>query len=477
MAVSKARALRSTSLLGGASVANLVIGLARTKIVALLVGAAGLGLIGIFQNFMNAATALGGVGLATAAPREIAAQSATNGSGGEALARRAVIIGSLGLGLVSAILIFLCRNPIADAVLGSSSYGPTIGWLGVGVGLSVVYAGQSGVLSGLQRIGDLAQVTLVGAVLGSIAGVAAIWLIPSVGILLYVISAPAAAVLTAWLYSLRLPRSGRTNGGVSRLTAIWRDLVTLGVATMAGSFVAAAGPLLVRIAIGDRMGLHELGLFQASWALAAVYLGIVLQAMSADYFPRLTRDIDNPSATTTAVNEQTEIALLLGGPVILAVMGGAPLVLHLLYASEFEAAAAMLRWQMLGDVLKLMSWPLGFVLLASRRGFVFLGVELLGTAVFVGGTLLLLDRLGFVAAGIGYALMYAIYLPALFMICRRQIGFHWSQTIMRNAALLFAAAVVVLLASTYGDWPGIIAGALGAGLFGIRALARVGAKE
>lgn len=477
MRTSQQSTLRAIGLMGSASAANLVIGLVRMKIVALLVGAAGVGLLGIFQNFMTAAAALGGLGLATAAPREIAAQSAANGPAGEALAKRAVVTASVGLGLLSAILIFVLRNPIASAVFGSVSYGSAIAWLGIGVGLSIIYAGQSGLLSGLQRIGDLAQVTLFGAVLGSIVGVAAIWLIPAAGILIYVISAPAAAVVVAALYALRLPRLARSNADGASLVGIWRDLITLGVATMAGSFVAAAGPLLVRIAIGDRMGLHELGLFQASWSLAAVYLAIVLQAMSADYFPRLTRDIDDPAAATAAVNAQTKIALLLGGPVILAIMGGAPLILHLLYASEFQAAASMLRWQMLGDVLKLMSWPLGFVLLASRRGMVFLAVELLGTAVFVGGTLLLLERFGFVAAGVSYALMYAIYLPALFAICRRQIGFSWEGRVLRDAALLFATAGLVLLIASYGDWPGIVAGGLSASVFGVRALAHLRAAR
>jgi len=465
-------ALRSTGLMGSASAANLLIGLARMKIVALLVGAAGVGLLGIFQNFMTAAAALGGLGIATAAPREIAAQSAAQGVSGETLARRAVMAGSIALAVIAVAAISLCRGWIAQLVLGTPDYGAAIGWLGIGVALSIIYAGQSGILSGLQRIADLAQVTLFGAVLGSIVGVLAVWLIPSDGILIYVLAAPAAAVLVGGLYLLRLPRP-RSAVGAGKIGPVWRDLVTLGAATMAGSFVAAAGPLLIRVAIGDRMGLHELGLFQASWALAAVYLGVVLQAMSADYFPRLTREITDPLAATKAVNEQTEIALLLGGPVILAVMGGAPLILHLLYASEFQAAAAMLRWQMLGDVLKVMSWPLGFVLLASRRGLAFFAVELLGTAVFVGTTLLLLDRLGFVAAGVGYTILYAAYLPALFAICRRQIGFRWEVPVLRDAVLLFVAAVIVMAVADVGELAGLIAGGSAAAGFGLRALSRL----
>ena len=475
MTATQKAALRSTTLMGAASITNLVLGIVRVKAVALLVGATGLGVIGLLQNLMTAAAAIGGLGLSASAPREIAAQSETGGPAAEMTVRRAVVSASIALGILTAILMFLFRGLIARLVLGDPALGAAIGWLGFGVALSVIYAGQAALLSGLQRISDLARATIAGALLGSIIGVAAVWVAPAAGLLVYVIAAPACSVAAALFFTPRIPKHGTDAASLARTAAIWRDLVSLGAATMVGSFIAASGPLVVRIVIGDRVGLHELGLFQASWAIASVYLGIVLQAMSADYFPRLSRMIADRPAALRLVNEQTELALLLGGPIILVVLGAAPSILQILYAREFGAAAAMLRWQMLGDVLKIMSWPVGFVLLAQRRGITFLMLELLATVVFVGATIILLDRMGYTAAGVGYLLMYAIYLPVLYGVCRRQIAFRWESRIVIEGLVLAAVGALLFLIASYDERWGLAVGTIAAVSFGLRSVRRVGA--
>jgi len=65
------------------------------------------------------------------------------------------------------------------------------------------------------------------------------------------------------------------------------------------------------------------------------YLGFVLGAMATDYYPRLTAAISDTATATRLVNEQTEVALLLCAPVLLAMLGLAPWVIHLLYSAEF----------------------------------------------------------------------------------------------------------------------------------------------
>ena len=65
-------------------------------------------------------------------------------------------------------------------------------------------------------------------------------------------------------------------------------------------------------------------------------------------------------------------------------IGFAPLVLQILYSSEFVVAAELLRWQIMGDVLKIISWPLGYLLLARGRGKTYMAGEAVATAAFVG---------------------------------------------------------------------------------------------
>ncbi len=55
--------LRSSSIMGAASVANVVISLVRMKIVAILLGPAGIGLVGLLQHLMQAGASVAAMGL------------------------------------------------------------------------------------------------------------------------------------------------------------------------------------------------------------------------------------------------------------------------------------------------------------------------------------------------------------------------------------------------------------------------------
>ncbi|NBY36084.1 MAG: hypothetical protein EBQ59_01305 [Verrucomicrobia bacterium] len=74
-----ARILRSSALMGGAQVVTLGIGFVRTKIVALLIGPSGVGLVGVLTAFNGNITALAGWGLGTSGVRTIAGSATRRG--------------------------------------------------------------------------------------------------------------------------------------------------------------------------------------------------------------------------------------------------------------------------------------------------------------------------------------------------------------------------------------------------------------
>ena len=50
--------LKSSSIIGGASVINILIGLVRTKIIAVLLGPTGIGLVSLYTGLLSTATAV-----------------------------------------------------------------------------------------------------------------------------------------------------------------------------------------------------------------------------------------------------------------------------------------------------------------------------------------------------------------------------------------------------------------------------------
>lgn len=469
--------MRSSSIIGGASVANIAIGLVRTKLAAMLLGPAGIGLIGLYTNLVSAASTLAGLGFGTVGTRQIAEAAGSGEVQKIAIARRALFWGTMGLALVGALVFWLLRYPVSVHVIGNRMQEGEVGWLALGVALSVAAASQGALLRGLRRIGDVARATVVSSVFSTVLGVGALLLWGRSGLLVYVLAIPLASFLVGHWFVGRLPRIEVDAAGVRDMTAQWSVMARLGFAFMVAGLAGTIGTLVVRSMVQRELGEPALGHFQAAWVISMQYIGFVLGAMGTDFYPRLTAVIGDRSAASTLVNEQTEVALLLSSPVVLAMAALAPWVIDLLYTPDFREAVAVLRWQLIGDVLKIASWPLGFVMLAAGAGRIFVVTQWSAALIFAGSSELLTPHFGLPATGVAFMLMYLTVLLLNFISARRRIGFRWRRSVLLLTILITVSVATVAILSI--EWP-----LLGAGIgvatscaAGIGAIRRLHAKD
>jgi len=84
--------LRSSSIIGGASVLNVLIGMVRTKFVAVLLGPSGVGLMGVYTAITGLISVVSGMGIGNSGVRHIAE---AHGTGDEEQNARTVITLSL----------------------------------------------------------------------------------------------------------------------------------------------------------------------------------------------------------------------------------------------------------------------------------------------------------------------------------------------------------------------------------------------
>jgi PST family polysaccharide transporter len=230
--------------------------------------------------------------------------------------------------------------------------------------------------------------------------------------------------------------------------------------------------------IVKELGLHQAGLFQASFAISSLNVALLLAAMIPDYYPRLSAAADDKHSFNRMVNEQVHVGLILAAPALAFLALAAPLALHLLYTSEFKDAALLLRLQIIGDAMRVLGWALGFALLARKLSWSYLIVEVTFTAAFLPLMWLLIPRIGLVGAGLSYLLAYSITLPTGIFLSARNAGVKVER---RNVTML--VGLVAVLSSIAGlsvvnDVATILFGTLcviAVGLLSLRELSRVGA--
>jgi len=200
---------------------------------------------------------------------------------------------------------------------------------------------------------------------------------------------------------------------------------------------------MVRVIVLRKLGSEAMGLYQSAWTVGGLYISFILQAMGADFYPRLTASANDNTTCNRMVNEQVRVGLLLAGPGVIATLTCAPLVTALFYSSRFHAAAGVLRWFCLGTTLQVITWPLGFISLAKARATLFFWSDFSWTAVYLLLSWVCLTYCGLNGAGIAYFAAYVFHAIITYPIARYLSGFRWSrQNAITGLSLLLVIGLV-----------------------------------
>ena len=413
--------IRSTLIMGGSSVINVALGIVRYKVIALLLNPAGLGLEGVFRSISALALTIFGMGISESGARQVALAYKEGNSSHittihSALKRIALLLGILGTGLL-----LMFRKEISFFTFQSRDYSLDIALLSFTIILGTISGSQIALLQGARKISSLAKINVLGPIWGTLLSVPIIFFLRMRGIVSYLLIMAATNLIASWWYSrkIQIPKLKSSWAESFRYT---KPLVGLGTAFMIGTLIAYGTSYIIRFFLIRNLGLDSAGHFQASVALSYVYAGLIFKAMGTDYYPRLSRASGDVKECNAIVNEQIEVGLLLALPGIIATITFAPQVLMIFYSSQFLPAVEVLRWQILGVLLQLIAYPLGYVLRAKGAGTLFMITELFGSLSYLGAAWIGVEKIGLPGIGVAYFIYNALYLILIIAIVKYKYG-------------------------------------------------------
>ena len=468
--------IKSMLVIGSAQVVNILISIFRMKILAVLLGPSGVGLLSIYNSLLGMVKQTAGLGMGSSGVREIASSR-----GNEATlsrVRRVLFAAHLIQGTLAMIAVWLLRERIAIWLFGDAVRATEVGLIGIAILISLLASAQKALLQGLRKIGDLGRVTVIGAFVGTLAGLAAVWLQGESGLIWFILVQPLATVLIALRYTRRLPKPTAVRLTLFETWEVWKPMAKLGAAFMLGGLATAATLLLVRGRISEELGFDAAGHFAAAWGITMTYVGFLLGAMGADYYPRLAEVIHDKVAAVRLMNDQAQLGLAIGGPVLLLLIGLAPWVITLLYSEEFGPAITLLQWQTVGNVFKIASWALGFSIVASARSKTFLLVQVNFNILFLLMLWPTLASFGIIAAGPAFTIAYILHFALLYLIVRSIFQFRLQPLSLAlltiHASLAFALLGATRFSPEFSAFASVFL-AVATGVFGVRVvLSKIG---
>ena len=436
--------------MAGSSAINIILQIIRTKFLAILLGPSGIGFLGLLNSTRDVMVTTASLGIDSSGVRQIA--EAASGQHENKIARTVHILrrSVFHLAAFGMILTVVLSSPISQLTFQNTDHTFDIILLSIVILFGTLTNGELALILGMRRIGDLAKINILSGLLGTILGIPIVYLWGQKGIVPFLIGISGMSLLTTWFYARQVTVS-RVQMRWAEIRAELKPLLKLGAAIMVSLLITKGTMYLVNVLVVRHLSLEAVGLYQAAVILSSTYAGFILSSMVKDYLPRLTGIANDHVACNKLVNEQIEVGILLSVPGILATLTFAPLMIRVFYTTAFVPAFEILRWQILGIFLQVISWPIFFILEAKGRGKLYLLTTCVTSVVHLGLIWVGISTFGLQGTGMAFLGMWLIFGIMIYNVAKRLTGFTWSGANIRIALVTLPAVGIVFLSGLVLD--------------------------
>jgi PST family polysaccharide transporter len=438
------RIFKSTFILGSVQVVNILAKVGLNKVAALLLGPQGLGLIGMFQSLVNILRTGFDLGLSQSVVRDISEANAAGDRArmGTTLAtvkRLIMLTASLG-----ALATIAAAPWLGRITFGSGQYTLPLMWTGLVVFMNILSESQLAIIKGMRHLKALARISLWGSAAGLLLGIPCYLLLREEGIVPALMVTAATTLVLSWRYVARLDVEKErvtTPAAIER----GRGMIVMGIALMYVNFLVVVSDYIVRIFINQMSNMEVVGLFQAGVTVTSSYFGIVLTAMTTDYYPRISAIHGDNPALATELNRQVDVALLMVGVLAVAFVFCSKLAIRFLYTESFLPVSDYLNYAVVGVLFTACSGAVGMILLAKQATRVFFITSTVGRVVITALSIAGFWFGGLKGLGIAALLSGVFHLGFMTAVvkCKYKIALDRSQFGRLALFVLFAASAIV----------------------------------
>ncbi len=412
--------IKSTSIFGGVQVFNMIISLVRSKVIAILIGPAGIGLIGLFNSALNLIASCTNSGIEISGVKAVATaeNNATTLAKEVAILRRLIYF----TGILGAVVVLLFAPVLSRITFGNTSQTLSFVLLSVTLLFKQLTNGNLLVLQGLSKVKYLAKANFYGNLLGLLVSLPLYYFFKIDGIIPAIVFSSVVAMIAAFFFrnKIKIDAVALTN---KEVFTEGKQLIILGFSLSLIGLLTTLSSYLLQIFISNFKGVGEVGLYSAGFTIINTYVGVIFTAMATDYYPRLAKVCDDNFQIKKLVKEQSVIAILLLTPIIVVFLIFAPTVIRLLYSKEFLPIVPLVCWGILGMIVKAVSWSMGYVLIAKGDSKVFVRTSIGFNLAF-----LIINMIGFYfyglqGLGITFLVNYIIHFFVLKLILSKKYAF------------------------------------------------------
>jgi O-antigen/teichoic acid export membrane protein len=416
--------VKTTSLFGGVQFFNIIISIIRTKLIAIFIGPAGMGIAALLNSTINIISGITGLGIETSAVKHVSGSYKNDDL--SSVSANVSIVKKLALitGILGTLLTVFLAGWLSQITFGNTEHTFSFLFLSITLLLKQLSTGELVVLQGLRKMGFLAKANFYGNLFGLLFSIPLYYYYRIDAIVPTIIVASLSSVLFSFYFSKKIGIV-KTSVSNNQLVTDGKSIIRLGIMLTFSGFLTLLSTYLIQIYVGKMGGLEEVGFYNAGFTLLNSYVGIVFTVMATDYFPRLASICDENEKVRTSVIQQSFMSILIITPIIILFLIFIPLIIKILYTPKFISIMSMVSFGILGMLFKAVSWSMGYILIAKGDSKIFIR-----TAIGFSILSLILNIFGYYfygleGLGFSFFVYYLIHFFVVKIITKRRYGFYF----------------------------------------------------
>lgn len=431
--------VKTTAIFGGVQGFQVLLSAIRIKVVAVLLGVEGMGIMHLLNSTLYMLQNFTGLGIDRGAVRELSQHEGNSGKVQQTIAT--IRHWNLMAALLGATLTLALAPQLSKWSFGSTHFTAAYMWLAFAILFDTLSKGELGIFQGLRKVRLLAKANLLGSLMGLLLSIPVYYIWGIDGIVAGIIAYPASVLAVVWFLGRReLPKP--SNHPLAQSAKDGKGLITLGIMFTISGFIGALSTYLFNIYLNHYGGIEDVGLYQSGFNLIDKYVGLIFVAMLTDYYPRLSAAHTHTAEVRKILTQQTNIALLILCPVVVLFIATAPVIVRIFLTSSFLPVVPFLLWAILGMICKVPATSLAYVLIAKGDTKAFIATEILSWSTILCCNIVAYTLWGIEGIGIAFLVGYAIYFGVMLATCARR----HAVTISRQTMFLWGVNAVMGLA-------------------------------
>lgn len=417
--------IKAISLFGGVKVFQILISIIRSKIIAILIGPAGMGIESLLTSTVSMVTSITGFGLQISGVRNISKAHSSNDE--DEINKTVSVLRKIVwlTGVLGVVVTFVFANYLSKLAFGNIDNSNSFRIIAVILLFNQLNVGQTVLLQGTFHYKYLAKASLYGNIMALLLTVPLYYFWRTNGIVPAIVTSSVITLFFSWYYSKKVGFE-KINLSLKQTFLEGKEMVVLGFILAAVGLIGQLSGYLMNIVISHFGSLVDVGLYSAGYNIANTYVFLILSSMSTDYVPRLSAVSNDNFLLSDIINKQAILLVTLITPIIIIFIVLIKEIVILLYSKEFLPVIGMIEWIMFGMLFRSISWAISYSFIARGNSKVFFWNELIISIISLSLNTLGYYLFGFTGLGFSFIATYLLYTIQLIYLGNKQFGFSFT---------------------------------------------------